>query len=294
MTFGTEIVDVNVVAESNDGLGDYLRLPPSDDPELGKSVEVQVRCSWIKRISWTWWLKVAVLCLFLAAVAALLVIFGGPFLLKKVVIPILEWEMATFSIPILGLLIFVFIAICPVLLLPSSPCMWIAGMSFGYGYGFLLIMAASSIGMSLPFFIGHLFRHKLHKWLEKWPKQAALVRLASEGNWFHQFRAVTLLRVSPFPYIVFNYAAVATNVKYFPYICGSLIGSVPETFMTIYTGRLLRTLADVATEGGFLSMEQVLYNALCFGAAVAATAAFTIYAKRALQTLKAGEGLSVA
>ncbi|ONK76228.1 uncharacterized protein A4U43_C03F25350 [Asparagus officinalis] len=57
-----------------------------------------------------------------------------------------------------------------------------------------------------------------------------------------------------------------------------------------HNGRLLRTLADVATEGGFLSMEQVLYNALCFGVAVAATAAFTIYSKRALQTLKAGEG----
>lgn len=74
----------------------------------------------------------------------------------------------------------------------------------------------------------------MQRWLEKWPGKAAIVRLAGEGNWFHQFRAVTLLRISPFPFVIFNYAAVATNVKYLPYICGSLVGTVPETFMTIY------------------------------------------------------------
>jgi len=39
-------------------------------------------------------------------------------------------------------------------------------------------------------------------------------------------------------------------------------------------------------------VEQALYDALGFGAALAATAAITIYAKRALQTLQAEEELS--
>lgn len=80
----------------------------------------------------------------------------------QVVIPILDWEARTFSTPILGLLIFACIAIFPALVLPSAPCMWIAGMTFGYGYGFLLIVGAASVGMSLPFFIGSLFRHRIH------------------------------------------------------------------------------------------------------------------------------------
>lgn len=186
----------------------------------------------------------------------------------QVVIPVLDWEMSTFSTPVIGLLMFAGIAVLPILLLPCGPCYWIAGLTFGYGYGFLLIMGAVSIAMSLSFFIGSLFRHRINvsslnnpfapvythhiicwsffviifcphlvdmqRWLEKWPGKAAIVRLAGEGNWFHQFRAVTLLRISPFPFVIFNYAAVATNVKYFPYICGSLVGTVPETFMTIY------------------------------------------------------------
>lgn len=116
--------------------------------------------------------------------------------------------------------------------------MWIAGMTFGYGYGFLLIMAGASLGMSLPFFAGSLFSHRINRWLEKWPDKAALVRLAGEGDWFHQFRAVTLLRISPFPYIIFNYAVVATKIKYGPYIAGSMVGIVPETFLTIYRSGL--------------------------------------------------------
>ncbi|URD79133.1 TVP38 TMEM64 family membrane protein [Musa troglodytarum] len=200
--------------------------------------------------------------------------------------------MATFSRPVLGLLLFVCIALFPTMILPSSPCMWIAGMTFGYGYGFLLIMAGSSIGMSLPFFVGSFFRHNIHRWLEKWPKKAAIVKLAGEGDWFHQFRAVVLLRISPFPYIIFNYAAVATNVEYGPYISGSLVGTIHETFITIYSGRLLQSLADATNTGGFLSLEQVIYDVIGFCIAAAATSTITIYAKRTLQTLQVEDELS--
>jgi len=51
-------------------------------------------------------------------------------------------------------------------------------------------------------------------------------------------------------------------------------------------------LADATSRGGFLSAEQVFYDALGFGAALAATVAITTYAKKALQTLQAEEELS--
>ncbi|XP_042378253.1 uncharacterized protein LOC121971174 [Zingiber officinale] len=237
------------------------------------------------------WLRVVLLCVFLCAAAAPLVIFVGPLIIRKVVVPVLNWETRTFSRPILVLLLFASIAMFPTILLPSSPCMWIAGMTFGYGYGFLLIMAGSLIGMSLPFFVGSFFRRDLHRWLEKWPKKAAIVRLACEGDWFHQFRAVVLLRISPFPYLIFNYAAVAANIKYGPYISGSAIGTVHEIFITIYSGRLIRSLVDATNTGVFLSMQQIIYDAIGFCVAAAATAAITIHAKRTLQTLQAEEEL---
>lgn len=72
-------------------------------------------------------------------------------------------------------------------------------------------------------------------WLDKYPTKASIIKLAGGGNWFSQFRDVTLIRVSPFPYIIYNYCAVATDVKYGPYLLGSLVGMVPEILIAIYT-----------------------------------------------------------
>ncbi|KAG0502790.1 hypothetical protein HPP92_002862 [Vanilla planifolia] len=265
-----------------DSDGEYVRLPL----ENGTESQVGTILTGGKWVSMVWWVKVVFLVAVLAAAAAVAVIFVGPMFIRRVVVPILEWERETFSIPVLGLLLFASIALFPAVFLPSSPSMWIAGMTFGYIYGFILIMAGAAIGMSLPYYFGSSFRQKIHKWLERWPNKSAIVRLAGEGDWFHQFRAVTLIRISPFPYIVFNYASVATNVKYCPYICGSLVGIVPETYMTIYSGRLLWSLAGGTDESGLLSLQQVICDVLGFCSALAATVAVTIYAKRTLQNLQ--------
>ncbi|KAL5066136.1 hypothetical protein RYX36_027873 [Vicia faba] len=113
--------------------------------------------------------------------------------------------------------------------------MWVVGMKYGYRFGFLLIIPAVAIGVSLPFIIGSNFHHKIEGWLEKYPKKVSILKSAGGGSWFHQFRAVALIRVSPFLYMIYNYCVVATNVKYGPYIIGSLVGIVPEIFVALYT-----------------------------------------------------------
>ncbi|XP_073002088.1 uncharacterized protein [Typha latifolia] len=296
MTYRAESVDGIVVWKAEMGVeernGDYVRLPQLEEVENGGCVGLKSQSSQSKWCSWRWWAKVVFLCICVLAGGAAFVFLAGPVIIKKVVIPTLDWEMTTFSTPILALILFASIALFPSILVPSSPCMWIAGMTFGYGYGFLLITGAISIGMSLPFFIGSLFHKNLQRWLENWPKKAAIIRLAGEGDWFHQFRAVALLRISPFPYLIFNYASVATNVEYGPYICGSMVGTVHETFITIYSGRLLRSLADATSQGGFLSVQQIIYDGIGFLVTAAATAAITIYAKKALHTLQVEDELS--
>ncbi|CAN6480287.1 unnamed protein product [Victoria cruziana] len=271
--------------------GAYIRLGYMSDPDLQEDDRLEDPSPVKKACSMCWWMKVASVCLCLLLVFGAFVIWAGPLLIQKVVIPIMNWETATFRASTLGLLLFASIAACPALLLPSSPCMWLAGITFGYGYGFLLIMAGASIGMSLPYFLGSIFRERIHRWLERWPKRAAILRLAGEGSWFDQFRTVTLLRISPFPYIVFNYAVVATNVKYCPYICGSLVGTTLEVFLTIYSGILMKSLADATNERCYLSLQQILYNCLGLCAAMASTVTVTIYSKRALQTLQPEEDI---
>lgn len=77
------------------------------------------------------------------------------------IIPLINWETRTFSEPVLALLIFSTMALFPLILFPSTPSMWVAGMTFGYGIGFLLSIAGVAVGVSLPFFIGSRFLHKV-------------------------------------------------------------------------------------------------------------------------------------
>lgn len=79
----------------------------------------------------------------------------------QVIIPIIKWETNTFSSPVLAVLLFASIALFPTLILPSSPSMWVAGLTFGYGFGFLLIISAAAVGVSLPFLIGSIFYSKI-------------------------------------------------------------------------------------------------------------------------------------
>ncbi|KAK9079702.1 hypothetical protein SSX86_001381 [Deinandra increscens subsp. villosa] len=236
-----------------------------------------------------WWAKIVLVLMFLAVLGVCFFLWIGPFIMDKEVIPILNWETETFSKPELGVLIFASVALFPTIFLPSTPSMWVAGMSFGYGFGFLLIIGGVTIGASLPYFLGSLFYHKIQGWLERYPKKASILKLAGEGSWFNQFRAVTLLRISPFPYIVYNYCAVATDVKFFPYLLGTLLGMIPEIFVAIYTGIMIRTLADASYDQRSLSASQIICTVFGFLLTVATTVVVTVYAKRRLSELQIDE-----
>lgn len=192
----------------------------------------------------------------------------------------MQWEATAFGRPVLALVLTASLALFPVFLIPSGPSMWLAGMIFGYGIGFVIIMVGTTIGMVLPYLIGLVFRDRIHvrlmifnpwwirilddlmfildyfplfqfcicenclllnvqQWLKRWPQKAAMIRLAGEGTWFHQFRVVALFRVSPFPYTIFNYAIVVTSMRFGPYLCGSVAGMVPEAFIYIYRSAFL-------------------------------------------------------
>ncbi|KAL6556819.1 hypothetical protein OROHE_006695 [Orobanche hederae] len=241
--------------------------------------------------SWWWWAKLVLVVLFVVVLGAVFFKWVGPFFMDKEIIPIIIWERKTFSTTLLALIVFGSLAIFPSLVIPSTPSMWIAGMTFGYGYGFLLIIGGVAIGVTIPYFVGSLFCHKIHMWLERYPKRASIIRLAGEGSWFNQFRAVTLIRISPFPYIIYNYCAMATDVKYGPYLLGTLVGMVPEIFVALYTGILIKTLANASHDRHSLSALDIVFNVVGFCISVVTTVIVTLYAKRRLNELQMEEEL---
>ena len=100
-----------------------------------------------------------------------------------------NWETETFSPPVLAVLVFASVALFPTLLLPSSPSMWMAGMTFGYVYGLLLIVPAVAVGVSLPFFIGSFFHHKI---------EVCALSSVEVGFCLHVFASPVLIRIQHF------------------------------------------------------------------------------------------------
>ncbi|KAK7330711.1 hypothetical protein VNO77_24909 [Canavalia gladiata] len=286
---GEVVPDLTFTIQADDNNGEYVKLKSS--PDDGSPVAAVAEPSSPARRSVLWyWVKMVVLFLCLGFLAVVVLVWVGPYFIDKEIIPIINWETKTFSTPVLTVLVFASVALFPTILLPSTPSMWVAGMTFGYGFGFLIIISAAAIGVSLPFIIGSIFlHHKIEGWLEKYPKKASILKSAGGGNWFHQFRAVAFIRISPFPYLVYNYVAVATNVKYGPYIIGSLVGMVPEIFVAIYTGILIRTLADASHEKHSLSAPQIILNVAGFCLTVATTILITAYARKRLDELQREE-----
>uniref|UniRef100_A0A7N0V4T6 VTT domain-containing protein n=1 Tax=Kalanchoe fedtschenkoi TaxID=63787 RepID=A0A7N0V4T6_KALFE len=286
MTFDGGKVEPEVGMGAGEEYGAYVKLG-----EAGADAEPPTSSPAGKGRRFWWWMRIVLWSACLGLLAAVIGKWVGPFCMDKVVIPIINWLTSTFTARQLAVILFASVALFPTFLLPSSPSMWVAGLTFGYGFGFLLIFVASVIGVSLPFLIGSLFHHKIQLWYEKYPKQAAIIKSAGEGGWFDQFRAVALIRISPFPYILYNYCAVATSVEYVPYIMGSLVGVVPDIFVSIYTGNLLRTLAVASRHSQFLSPSQIILNVAGFCVTAASTTVITMYAKKKLLTLTQDDNL---
>ncbi|KAK6920249.1 SNARE associated Golgi protein [Dillenia turbinata] len=263
------------------------------------------------------WIKIGVLFVSVVVLALVFVKWAGPIFINKgnisrfsclfmcdvndtplqMVVPVLNWAMTTFSTQVLAVVIFASLALFPVVMLPSSPSIWLAGIIFGYGIGFLLTEAGMMVGFSLPYFIGSLFRDKVQAsifmlkilitWLEKHPRKAAIVRLASEGDWLYQFRVVFLIRVSPFPYPILNYVIVPTNIQYIPYLFGSIIGIVPDVLVGLYSGDLMRTFADDDNKPH--TKLQMIFDIVGLCVTIAATVIIGISAKRRLEQLEREE-----
>ncbi|KAM7474423.1 hypothetical protein LguiB_021666 [Lonicera macranthoides] len=267
---------------------EYVRLVISNEPRVAEADSLQPQAE-RRRKSCTWWINAIALCFIAIIIVLIFIKWGVPFLFEKVLLPIMQWEATAFGRPVLAIILVASLALFPVFLIPSGPSMWLAGMIFGYGLGFVIIMVGTTIGMILPYLIGLLFRDRIHQWLKRWPQKAAMIRLAAEGSWFHQFRVVALFRVSPFPYTIFNYAIVVTSMRFWPYLCGSITGMVPEAFIYIYSGRLIRTFADVQYGNHHLTPVEITYNIVSLIVAIITTVAFTVYAKRALKELGSGE-----
>ena len=218
----------------------------------------------------------------LKVVAALLAVVALILLGKEIGGYVPRFAQWVDSLGVWGPLVFIAgYAAATVAFVPGSLLTLAAGAIFGLGRGTLFVFFGSTIGASLAFLIArYLARSTIERRLENKPRFKRIDNaVAKQGR-----KIVFLMRLSPvFPFSLLNYALGLTKVRFVDYLIACL-GMIPGTFLYVYYGKALGSLAAVAggtqTEKGAADWALLAVGLI---ATVAVTTVITRIAKRALQ-----------
>ena len=215
------------------------------------------------------WSLVSKILLALVALAVLIVIGRR---LGAYIPQFAEWVD---SLGVWGPLVFILgYAVATVAFIPGSLLTLAAGAIFGLARGTLFVFIGAAIGSALAFLVArYLARSSIEHRLENRPRFAAIDKaVAKEGR-----KIVFLLRLSPiFPYNLLNYALGLTSVSFRDYVIASF-GMLPGTFLYVYYGKAIGSLAAVA---GGAEVEKGAGYWIFLGAGLLATLVVTTFVTR--------------
>jgi uncharacterized membrane protein YdjX (TVP38/TMEM64 family) len=138
-------------------------------------------------------------------------------------------------------------------LISSSLMIAMAGFLFGFPSGFqevfpytIFVFLPVSIGFTLGAAVAFgLGRTLLRGWVQKrmagHPMIQAIDKVVEEKG----FRLVLLVRLTPMPSVLMNYAFGLTKVRFWPYVLGTWLGMIPRCLTYLYVGSTLQSAADL-------------------------------------------------
>jgi uncharacterized membrane protein YdjX (TVP38/TMEM64 family) len=166
--------------------------------------------------------------------------------------------------------------------IPGSLLTLAAGAVFGLLEGTVYVLIGASLGATGAFLVArYLARSRIEARLEGRPRFRAIDRAVSHEG----LKIVTLLRLAPiFPFNLLNYALGLTRVRLSHYLLACL-GMIPGTFLYVYYGKALGSLAAVA---GGAELEKGPGYWTLFAIGLAATVAVTLVVTRVARRALAG------
>jgi uncharacterized membrane protein YdjX (TVP38/TMEM64 family) len=151
----------------------------------------------------------------------------------------------------LGPVVFVLIYAIGILILPATPFTIAGAVIFGKFHGMLYNLAADALGASISFYLGRYFLHGVARgFLET--RMPWLDRKAVEDG----FSVIFYLRIFWFPFIVLNYAAGATRIRFRDYLLGTVLGLLPAVSLSTYFfGAMKEVLATYRRPADLLTFD---------------------------------------
>jgi len=137
-----------------------------------------------------------------------------------------------------GPAVFVLLYALGVLALPATPFTAAGALIFGKYIGTVCNILGCMAGASASFLLGRYFLRDFAEHLLK-GKLATLDRKAGE----HGFTVIFYMRIFWFPFIVLNYAAGATRIRFPDYFWGTFLGILPGVAIVSFFFGNLREIA---------------------------------------------------
>ncbi len=154
----------------------------------------------------------------------------------------------------LGPVLFIFVYTLGVLFLPATPFTIAGAVIFGKFHGMLFNLTADTLGASISFYLGRYFLHGVARgFLET--RMPWFDRKAAEDG----FSVIFYLRIFWFPFIVLNYAAGATRIRFRDYLLGTVLGLLPPVFLfTYFVGAMRDVLATYRRPSDLLTFDLLI------------------------------------
>ena len=160
---------------------------------------------------------------------------------------------------------------------PGSLLTMAAGAIFGLAKGTLLVFLGATVGSTFSFLVArYVARGAIERKLAHRPRFRAIDRAVAKQG----LKIIFLVRLSPvFPYNLLNYGLGLTRVKLLHYVL-ACTGMIPGTFLYVYYGKALGSLAAVA---GGAAPERGVGDWALLGVGLAATVAVTAFVTRIVE-----------
>lgn len=160
---------------------------------------------------------------------------------------------------VFGPAVFVLIYGLGVLAFPATPFTAAGALIFGKYMGMACNLLGAVAGASASFFLGRYFLRGLAEGFLAKGKLADLDRKAEE----HGFSVVFYLRIFWFPFIVLNYAAGATRIRFSDYFLGTVFGIAPAiAIVSFFFGNLREIAASFRGPSDLLQADILVPAAL--------------------------------
>jgi uncharacterized membrane protein YdjX (TVP38/TMEM64 family) len=155
-----------------------------------------------------------------------------------------------------------------------------AGILFGVVWGTVYVCLGATLGASTAFLLSRYFARQ---WLLKKFSSSLRFRAIDQAVEKDGWKVVGLMRLSPvFPFIPLNFIFGATSVPYLHFAAATAIGILPATFMFVYLGSLIGSLAELGHRPIATGQAKWVVTALGVITTMIVTIAVTRLARRAL------------